>query len=116
MENNLYKKSYAFATKVVFTYQELVKSNKEYVLSKQLLRCGTSIGTNVAEANGAISKSDFSAKLTISYKECLETKFWLSLLRDTGYLSEKKFSELHSDADELGKILFTIIKKTRSRF
>ena len=116
MENNLYIKSYAFAVKIVKTYQKLASSNKEYVLSNQLLKCGTSIGANVAESNGSISKADFSAKLTISYKECLETKFWLSILKDTGYLDNETYTALCSDADELAKILFTIIKKTRNRF
>lgn len=86
---------------------------KEYVLSKQLLRSGTSTGANLAEANGAISKADFSAKVSIAYKECQETKYWLSLLKDTGYLDENAYASIHADADELGKILFAILKTTR---
>jgi four helix bundle protein len=65
---------------IVKAYQYLCEENKEYILSKQLLRSGTSIGANIAEANGAISQADFSNKISISYKECLETKYWLSLL------------------------------------
>ncbi|WP_310586780.1 four helix bundle protein [Runella salmonicolor] len=83
------------------------------MLSKQLLRSGTSIGANIAEANGAISKSDFSAKMSIAYKECLETKYWLSLLKDTGYIEQKAFESIYNDADELAKILFSILKTTR---
>ena len=115
MENNLYKKSYAFAIRVVKSYQYLSDKKREFILSKQLLRSGTSIGANVAEANGAISKADFSAKLFISYKECLETKYWLSLLKDTGFMDQKIFQSMFDDADELAKILYTILSKTRKR-
>lgn len=90
-----------------------MQRKKEFVLSKQILRCGTSIGANVAEANGAVSDADFSSKISIAYKECLETKYWLSLLKDTGYVSEKSFQSMYQDADEIGKILFSILKKTR---
>jgi four helix bundle protein len=82
-------------------------------LSKQLIRSGTSIGANIAEANGGISVADFSAKISIAYKECLETKYWLSLLKDTGYIEEKAFNSIYTDADEIGKMLFSILKKTR---
>ncbi len=78
-----------------------------------MLRSGTSIGANVAEANGAISEADFSSKISIAYKECLETKYWLSLLKDTDYISQKSFESMHDDADEIAKILFSILKKTR---
>lgn len=115
MENNLYQKSYAFAIRVVKFYQFLNSEKREFVLSKQLLRSGTSIGANIAEANGAVSKADFSAKLSISYKECLETKYWLSLLKDTGIICQKVFQSMFDDADELAKILYTILSKTRKR-
>ena len=115
MENNLYKKSYAFAIRVVKSYQFLSDKKREFTLSKQLLRSGTSIGANIAEANGAISKADFSAKLFISYKECLETKYWLSLLKDTGYIGKNVFQSMYEDADELAKILYSILNKTRKR-
>ena len=78
-----------------------------------MLRSGTSIGANIAEANGAISQSDFSAKISVAYKECLETKYWLSLLKDTGYIDLKSFDSIHQDADEIAKILFSILKSTR---
>lgn len=105
-------KSYAFAVRIVKMYQVFTSERKEYVLVKQLLRSGTSIGANVAEANGAISDLDFSAKISIAYKETLETKYWLNLLKDTGYLSEKEFESLYKDADELGRILFSTLKST----
>lgn len=116
MTNNLYEKSHAFAVRVVKSYQFLSDEKKEFILSKQLLRSGTSICANITEANGAVSKADFSARLSISYKECLETKYWLNLLKDTGFLDEKIFQSMFDDADELAKILFTILKKTRKRF
>jgi four helix bundle protein len=109
----LVEKSYAFAVRVVNAYKYLVKEHNEYVLSKQLLRCGTSIGANITEAQGGISKADFSAKLSISYKEALETKYWLNLLKDTDFFDDKMFSSIHDDADELCKLLFTAIKSSR---
>lgn len=113
MNNNLYKKSCAFAIRIVKSYQYLSDKKREFILSKQLLRSGTSIGTNISEANGAISKADFSAKHSISYKECLKTKYWLSLLKDTDFIDQKTFKSMHDDADELAKILYTIINKSR---
>ena len=113
MDNNLYKKSYVFAIRIVKSYQYISDEKREFILSKQLLRSGTSIGANISEANGAISKADFSAKLSISYKECLETKYWLSLLKDTDFIDLKTFKSMHDDADELAKILYTIINKSR---
>ena len=111
--NVLYEKSYAFAVRVVKAYQFLSVEKREYVLSKQLLRCGTSIGTNVTEANGAISDADFSAKISIAYKECLETKYWLNLLHDTDFITPKMLESVFADADELGKMLFTTLRSTR---
>lgn len=92
--NVLYTKAYAFAVRVVKAYQHISQEQREYVLSKQLLCCGTSIGANVAEANGAISDADFSAKISIAYKEFLETKYWLNLLHDTSYISTTAFNSL----------------------
>ena len=106
------KKSYAFALKIVDVYKDL-KDKNEFAFANQILRSGTSIGANVAEGNGGISDSDFSAKMSIAYKEGLETKYWLNLLKDKGYLSEEKFTDLHTDADELCKMLFSIVKRMR---
>jgi four helix bundle protein len=88
----------------------LCENKQEYVLSKQLLRSGTSIGANIAEANGAISQADFRAKMSIAYKECLETKYWLSLLKDTNYIEERAFQSINDDAEEIGKMLWAILK------
>jgi four helix bundle protein len=109
----LCEKTYAFAVRVVKCCQHLVNRRKEFVLSKQLLRSGTSIGANVEEANGAVSKAEFSAKMSIAYKECRETKYWLRLLTDTGYLDGKSFRSIYADADELGRLLFATIKTSR---
>jgi four helix bundle protein len=108
-----YEKAYAFAVRIVRCCQYLVKDKQEYVLSKQLLRSGTSIAANLAEANGAISKADFSAKVSIAYKECRESQYWLKLLKDTDYIDEPSFESIIKDADELGKILYSILKTTR---
>jgi four helix bundle protein len=91
----------------------LQETRKEFILTKQMLRSGTCIGANIAEANGAISDAEFSSKMSIAYKECLETKYWLSLLKDTNYLTEKSYQSMFNDADEVAKILFSIIKKVR---
>ena len=112
-ENAAYDKAYKFAIRVVKAYQYLTNEKKEFVLSKQLLKSGTSIGANIAEANGAISVADFSSKMSIAYKECLETKYWLSLLKDTNYINQNAFESVYKDADEISKILFSILKTTR---
>jgi len=108
-----YDKSYKFAIRIVKAYQFLQSEKKEFILSKQLLRSGTSIGANIAEANGAISENDFSAKISIAYKESLETKYWLSLLNDTGFIERNVYDDIFVEADEISKILFSILKTTR---
>jgi four helix bundle protein len=113
VNNVTYEKVYSFAIRIVNAHRYLIEEKKEFILSKQLLRSGTSIGANIAEANGAISTADFSAKISIAYKETLETKYWLSLLKDTGYIDVKSFDSIHQDADEIAKILFSILKTTR---
>ncbi len=111
--NPLQNKSYDFALLIIKLNKKITKEKQEFTLSKQLLRSGTSIGANVIEANGAISTADFSAKMSIAYKECLETKYWLSLLKDSDYINEEIFNYLFEKADEIGKILFSILKTTR---
>ncbi len=114
LENNpLQNKSYDFAILIVKLARRLMKNNREYILSKQLLRSGTSVGANIVEANGAISKADFSAKMSIAYKESLETKYWLHLLKDVDDIMEYEFKDLHFKIDEISKILFSILKNTR---
>ena len=114
MDNVIEEKSLCFAVRIVKLNQYLRTKKKEYVLSKQLLRCGTSIGANIAESQHAQSKADFISKLEISLKETSETKYWLRLMKETGYLSNPEFESIFSDCVELEKILVSIIKTTKN--
>ena len=96
-------KSKTFAIRIVRLYQYLCSEKKEFVLSKQLLRSGTSIGANLAESECAISKKDFLAKIYIALKECAETLYWLELLRETDYLSVSEYNSIYADCEELRK-------------
>ena len=107
--NILKDKSFAFAVRVIRLYQYLAEKKKEYVLSKQLLRSGTSIGALVREAQNAESTKDFIHKLGISQKECDETIYWLELLKETEYLNEKEFESINNEANELLKMLRSAI-------
>ena len=104
------EKSFAFSVRIVRLYQYLTKDKKEYVLAKQILRCGTSIGANVSEAQYAQSKADFQAKMHIALKEANETEYWLRLLYKTDYISESQYQSIHKDVDELISILASICK------
>ncbi len=112
--NVVREKSYAFAVRIVKACRHLVDEKKEYVLSKQLLRSGTSIGANVEEAIGGQSGKDFFAKLSIAYKEARETHYWIRLLTDTEYLTPNQSTSLLDDADELLKILGSILKTIKA--
>jgi four helix bundle protein len=105
------EKTYAFSLRIVKMYQFLAQEKKEYVLSKQLLRSGTSVGANTAEAHGGISDADFSFKIGIAYKETLEIRFWIRLLFDSGYLDQTQFDSILKDCEEVSKILYAILKK-----
>ena len=107
----LITKSMDFSVRIVNLYKWLCNEKKEFVLSKQLLRSGTSIGANLSEAQSAISKPDFSSKVYISLKECREAQYWLELLKRTDYLDEKQYQSIKNDAVELGKLLSSITKK-----
>lgn len=109
MKSNLIKdKSFAFSVRIVNLYRYLIKSKKEFVLSKQLLRSGTSIGANIEEAVGGQSKNDFISKLAVAYKESRETNYWIKLLKETKYLSDKEANSLLDDCEELIKIISKI--------
>lgn len=112
------EKSFAFAIRIVKLYQHLTQRelNKEFVMSKQLLRAGTSIGANIREAYNAESDADFIHKLAVAQKECDETCYWLELLHQTNYLSNSEFQSIHQDSIALLKIIRSIIltKKTNS--
>lgn len=113
-DNVLQIKSYAFAVRIIKVYQFLSEEKREFVLSKQLLRCGTSIGANVEEAIGGQSGKDFFAKLTISYKEARETHYWIRLLKDANYLTNEESESLLNDVTELLKIIGSIQKTIRN--
>lgn len=113
-ENVVQTKSYAFAVRIVRLHQYLINEKKEFVLSKQLLRCGTSVGANVEEAIGGQSRADFLSKLSIAYKEARETAYWLRLLKDTDYISASQFDSVHADAEELCRIIGAIQRTTKA--
>jgi four helix bundle protein len=113
-ENIILDKSYAFALRIVKLYKFLVYEKKEYVMSKQVLKSGTSIGANVEEAIGGQSKKDFLAKMFIAYKETRETRFWIRLLRDSKFITPKEAASLLENCEELAKIIGRIISTTKS--
>ena len=113
MEQTVERKSFLFAVRIVKLSKHLNTSKKEYVLSKQLLRAGTSIGANIAEAEQAQSRADFTSKMNIALKEAVETNYWLRLLQASDYLSETEFSSIHSDCRELKKMLTAIVKTAK---
>ncbi|WP_147676284.1 four helix bundle protein [Algibacter pacificus] len=113
-ENIVQTKSYAFAIKIVNTCKFLQTEKKEFILSKQLLRSGTSVGANIEEAIGGQSRKDFYAKLTISYKEARETKYWIRLLTDTHYLTKSQSKPLLNDIEEILRIIGSIQKTMRN--
>ena len=113
-ENIVQVKSYAFAIKIVNTFKVLQQDSKEFVLSKQLLRVGTSIGANIDEAIGGQSRKDFFVKLTIAYKEARETKYWIRLLTDTKYLDKETSRILLEDIEELLRIIGSNQKTIRN--
>ena len=106
--NAIVDKSFDFSCRIVHLYQYMIREHKEYVLSKQILRSGTSIGANVHEAQKGQSRADFAAKMNVALKEANETEYWLRLLYKTEYLSEQQFFSLHRDVDELISILVAI--------
>jgi four helix bundle protein len=110
------KKTYAFALRIVELYKYLVTQKKEYVLSKQLLRSGTSIGANINEAISGQSKRDFVYKLGIGLKEARETFYWINLLKDSSYITIDQFAELTIDCNEIIKILSSIILTTKEKY
>lgn len=108
-------KSYLFAIRIVKLCKWLAEEKKEYVLSKQLLRSGTSIGALLKEAEHAQSKPDFLNKVNISLKEANETVYWLMLLKDTGYITQIEYNSVLPDAEEILKMLISIVKTTRTK-
>ncbi|NLN26321.1 MAG: four helix bundle protein [Bacteroidetes bacterium] len=113
-ENVIKNKSFAFAVRIVKLYQFLCNQKKEYVLSKQLLRSGTSVGAMIREAEHAETKKDFIHKMGLAQKEINETIYWLELLRETNYLNDEYFDSLNEDALEIINLTTAILRKAKS--
>ena len=115
MENVSLDKSFDYAVRIVNLCKYLNNDKKEYIMSKQLLRCGTSIGANISEAQRGQSLADFTTKMCIALKEANESEYWLRLLYKTDYLEEKQFESIHKDAEELINILTSICKTSQEK-
>lgn len=116
MKNNIIKdKSYLFALRIIKLYKFLIERKKEHIISKQILRSGTSIGANIEEAIGAQSRKDFIMKLSIAYKEGRETHYWLRLLKDSGYIDLKSFDSIIKECEEILKIIGSIQKTIKNK-
>ncbi len=113
-ENIIKEKTFKFSIRIINCYKYLIDVRKEFVLSKQILRCGTSIGANVEEAIGGQSKKDFVNKISIAYKESRETNYWLRLLKETNFIDDKMFTSINNDCEEILKIITSIQKTTKS--
>lgn len=113
-ENPIVSKSEDFAVRIVRLYSYLRESKSEHVMSRQLLRAGTSIGANIAESQEAQSKADFVSKLAIALKESRESRFWIKLLFRTGFISEQEYNSINTDLSELYRLLTSIIKSTKN--
>ena len=113
-DNIILNKSKKFAIRIIKLYKYLCENKNEYVLSKQLIRSGTSIGANVREATVSQSKKEFIAKMNIALKEAYESEYWLELLFETDYLSKSEFDSIKSDCSELNKLLIAIIKSSNN--
>jgi len=114
MKKNVIKdKSFTFAIDIVYLYKKLVNTNKEFIMSKQLLKSGTSIGANIREAEFAQSKLDFINKMSISLKEANETDYWLDLLHATDYIKDNDFAQYKKKSKEMLKLLVSIVKSAK---
>ncbi len=112
-QNIVADKSIAFAIRMIKAYQFLCKEQHEYIISKQMVRSGTSIGANVCEAEHAESKADFVHKMSIALKEANETNYWLLLLNKSEYINSNEYDSIHKECDELIRLLATIVKTTK---
>ena len=113
IDNIIHEKSYSFALRIIKAYKYLTETKKEFILAKQMLRSGTSIGAMIREAKFAQSRADFVNKLSIGLKEANETLYWLELLHDAEYLDDTSFESIHNDGDELTSILVSIVKTSK---
>ena len=113
LDNPIEKRAYQFALRIVKAYKYLTKQQSEFVLSKQMLRSGTSIGAMMREAKFAQSRADFVNKASIALKEANETLYWIELLHDSEYIDDKTFESIHNEANEITSILASIVKTTK---
>ncbi|MBM2815579.1 MAG: hypothetical protein HW421_2341 [Ignavibacteria bacterium] len=113
--NNLYRKCLELAKNIVILYRDIDSNKIENDLLKQMLRSGTSVGANVAEAQGSISEPDYVSKMHIAYKELLETEYWIDLFHETEIIPDKRHAELIEQISEVSKILYSITKSIRSK-
>ncbi len=113
MNNTIQEKSFRFAVRIVNLCKYLHTAQNEYILAKQLMRSGTSIGANISEAQQAQSKPDFASKVNIALKEASETEYWLRLLYETNYLTQEQFSSIFADCNEVKSILVSIVKSSK---
>ena len=113
MDNAIQNKSFSFAIRIINLCKFLQKEKQDYILYKQFLRCGTSIGANVAESQQAQSRADFISKMNIALKEAYETNYWLRLLHETHYLPDEAFRSIITDCHEIEKLLISIIKTAK---
>lgn len=115
MDNLIQDKSKVFAIRVIRLYQYLTENKREFILSKQLLRSGTSVGANVREGINAQSKKDFISKMNIALKEAAESEYWLELLHETDYINTSEFKSIYADAGELNRLLISIIRTAKNK-
>ena len=113
-DSTAYQRALAFAQRIVRLYQHLNSDHHEYILAKQILRSGTGIGANIAEARYGFSRKDFVAKIYIALKECAETLYWLELLHNTEYLSDEEYISLYEDCEILRRMLSATTKTART--
>lgn len=113
-DSKVYKKSFDFSIRIYKLFKFLAGKN-EHIIAKQILRSGTSIGANIAESNWAVSDLDFSNKLSIAYKEALETKYWIELLKEVGLITVNEHKSLYNDLDEICKMLWSAIKTAKAK-
>ncbi|MBO7592980.1 MAG: four helix bundle protein [Bacteroidaceae bacterium] len=113
IDNIIYDKSYSFALRIIKAYKYLIETKKDFILAKQMLRSGTSIGAMVREAKFAQSRADFINKMSIGLKEANETLYWLELLHDADYIDDASFESIHHDGEEITSILASIVKTSK---
>ena len=113
MKNIVGDKAYVFALRIINAYKYFTREQKEFILSKQMLRSGTAIGALTKEAEHAQSRADFVNKMNIALKEANETEYWLMLLKDSEYMDEKAFTSIYNDCNELIRLLASIVKTTK---